>query len=215
MATWQQQLETSELIFKRMAATEGMLEQAITEWRETLKNALSAGMMKETHNKIIKSLDPAGLDIRQCINDIKGADKPYTEKIIKKIATLGQLNVSNTQKLWQDAYDRGQDKTKNEVSRVTGGYGAWNNFNVQIQILEDIRKTIESIQSHVTIIKGQYSRFEFDIRQMDFMKEYVIVISTKSIQPRITTFANIHSKLEEPRKKIVDTQLLLRSAANL
>lgn len=212
VATWQQQLETAKTIYIRMAKTEGGLDQSITEWRETLENATNAGMMLNIKNNIINTLEPSGLAIRSCIKNIQEIDKIYTRKTINTIAKLGKISPPNTEVLWNNSCEKGKDLAKNEIKRTTSAYGNWNDFDVQIQMLNDIHKTIEFIQFHVNVIKGQYDRFEYDIKQMQFMKQYVSKISQDSIQPRISEFSTIYSKLEEPKKIILNKVMELEYA---
>lgn len=212
-ATWQQQLEIAETIYIRMAKTEGGLDQSIAEWQKTLQNAENAGMMLNIKNNIINALEPSGLAIRSCIKNIQEIDKIYTIKTINTIANLGKISPPNTEILWKNSCEKGKELAKNKINRTASAYGNWNDFNVQIQMLNDIHKTIEFIQFYVNIIKGQYDRFEHDITQMQFMQQYVNKISQDSIQPRILEFSTIHSKLEEPRKIILNKIMELELAA--
>lgn len=212
MATWEEQLKIAETIFQRMASTEGKLEQSITEWRETLQNAENAGMMKNIKQSIIGVLQPAGLEIRQCMKDLREIDRFYIIRTINTIAKLGNLSTPNTEVLWNTSFNKGKDFTKKEIKRNPYSYGDWNDFEAQILMLTDIHSTIEFIQEHINVIKMQYSRFEYDIREMKFMKQYVDKVSQHCIQPRIATFTKIHSLLDTPKKIILNKKLELNMA---
>lgn len=147
MATSQQQMDTAEETLQMMAETVGSLEQSIIEWENTLTAATNAGMMKELNREITEALSESKSAVKSCMKSIKESDGVEIYNMMKQLSELSNNTIKLPNgNLRNSRYERGKSELKGKIKRPAGGYGKFNDFNVQIQMLNDLHIVAESIE---------------------------------------------------------------------
>lgn len=213
MASLQQQMNIAENTLEMMAETVGSLEQSIEEWKQTLETAKRSGMMNEFTNEVKAALIISYNTVTSCVKSIKGIDGSEIYSIMQKISTASNNTVSVPNgSLRFAAYEKGKNKLKNKIKRPAGGYGKFNNFNVQLQMLRDLIEVTESIQSHINIISESYRRYHFTLQQNNFMVQFVHNLNQKCFTPRAKDFSDIKIKIEATRQSLIKIELNIKLA---
>lgn len=213
MTSLQQQMNIAENTLEMMAETVGSLEQSIEEWKQTLETAKRSGMMNEFTNEVKAALIISYSAVNSCVKSIKGIDGSEIYSIMQKISTASNNTVSVPNgNLRFAAYEKGKSKLKNKIKRPAGGYGKFNDFNVQLKMLRDLIEVTESIQSHINIISESYRRYHFTLQQNNFMVQFVHNLNQKCFTPRAKDFSDIKIKIEATRQFLIKIELNIKLA---
>lgn len=210
--SYKDQLKKADVLLGCIAKTEGMLNQSLWEWDKAIKQCPE--LMKETEDDIKKILYPVGQDIIMTCKNLREVDKEKITEMINILSQLAKQSSVTSDTTWNTYYEKGKSDATVNIGVTNKDYGVHNDFDNQLKMIGSIVDVVEGISTYARLIKSVYSKYEFDIKQEQFMKQFTDKLKQECFSPRKQDFSKIEIKLVTAKEDLVNLYLSLANTVN-